>query len=91
MRHAFELCVGINHTYIQPAVCKSPTAREVSIEDVEVLPDKLTEQGIHNSFYYLQRNTQTAINDTLLYMHNPRHKKGDFTFSARNFLLVLLF
>ena len=50
MKQAFDIAVGINHTYIQPAVCKSPSTREVSIEDVEVLPDELTEQGIRNSF-----------------------------------------
>ena len=50
MKQAFELCVGIKLTYIQPALCMSPTTKEVSIEDVEVLPDKLTEQGIRISF-----------------------------------------
>ena len=50
MKQAFELCVVINRTYIQPALSKSPTTKEVSIENVEVLPDKLTEQGIRNSF-----------------------------------------
>jgi len=58
MEHAYDIAVGINHTYIQPAVCKSPTTREVSIEDVKVLLDKLTEQGTRNSFYVLHRNTQ---------------------------------
>jgi hypothetical protein len=58
MKHACDIAVGINHTYIQPAVCKSPTTREVSIEDVEVLLDKLTERGTSNSFYVLHRNTQ---------------------------------
>jgi len=75
MKHSYDIAVGINRTYIQPAVCKSPTTKEESIDDVEVLPDKLTEQGTRNSFYVLHRNTQTAIIDTLLYMHNQRHKK----------------
>ena len=39
MKQAYELGVGINRTYIQPVVCKSPTTKEVSIDDVEVLPD----------------------------------------------------
>ena len=50
MKQAFELCVGKNRTYIQPAVCKTRTTNVVSIEDVEVLPNKLTEQGIPNTF-----------------------------------------
>ena len=36
MKQAFELCVVINRTYIQHALCKSPTTKEVSIEDVGV-------------------------------------------------------
>ena len=52
MKQACDIVVGINHKYIQPAVCKSPTTREVSIEDVEVLPDKLTEPGIRNYFNF---------------------------------------
>ena len=66
MKQAYELVVGIKHTYIQIAVCKSPTTKEVFVEDVEDLPDKLTEQGICNSFYVLHRNTQRKIIDTLL-------------------------
>jgi len=61
MKLAYDIAVGINHTYIQPAACKSPTTREVSIEDVDVLLDKLTEQGTHNSFYVLHRNTQRQL------------------------------
>ena len=91
MKHACDIAVGINHTYIQPALSKSPTTREVSIEDVEILPDELTELGTSNSFYVLHRNTQTTIIDTLLYMRNPRHKKGDITCSAGNCFLFLRF
>jgi len=50
MKQTFEICEGIIRTYIQPVVCKSPTTKEVSIEDVEVLPNKLTEHGIRNPF-----------------------------------------
>ena len=39
MKQAYELGAGINRTYIQPVVCKSPATKEVSIDDVEVLPD----------------------------------------------------
>ena len=48
IKQAFELCVVINRTYIQPALSKAPTTKEVSIEDVEVLPDKLIEQAIRS-------------------------------------------
>jgi len=74
LKHACDITVGINHTYLQPALSKSPTTREVSIEDVEFLPDELTEQGTSNSFYVLHRNTKIII-DTLLYRHNPRIKR----------------
>ena len=47
------------------------------------------ESVIH--FQVLHRNTQTAIIVTLLYMHNPRHKKGGFTCSAGNCMSVLSF
>ena len=46
MKHACELGVGINHRYILPVICKSPTTKEASTED-EILPDKLIEQVIH--------------------------------------------
>ena len=39
MKQAYELGAGINRTYIQPVVCKSPTRIEVSIDDVQVIPD----------------------------------------------------
>ena len=91
MKQAYEHGVGINRTYIQPVVSKSPTTKEVYIDDVEVLPDLLTEQGFCKSFYVLQRNTQTTIIDTLLYMHNPSRKKGGFSCSAWKFFSVLWF
>ena len=90
MKHACELGVGINRTYIQPVVCKSPTTTEASSED-ESPPDKLIEQVIRTSLYDLHRNTQKTIIHTLLYRHNTRHKKGGFIFSARNCLSVFHF
>jgi len=91
MKQAYELVVGINYTYIQIAACKSPTTKEVFIEDIEDLPVKLTEQGICNSFYVLHRNTQRTIIDTLLYRHNPRRKERGFMCSVRNCLSLLSF
>ena len=66
MKQACDIVVGINHKYIQPAVCKSPTTREVSIEDVEVLPDKLTEPGIRNYFNFCTE-THKRKSSTLCY------------------------
>ena len=66
MKDACDLAVGINHTYIQPVVSKSPSTNLASIVDVDDLRDKLIGQGIRTSLYDLHRNTQTKIIDTLL-------------------------
>ena len=84
MKDACDIAVWINHTYMQPVVSKSPSTNLASIVDVDDLTDKLIEQGIRTSLYDLYRNTQTTIIDTLLFRHNPRHKKGGFMCFARN-------
>ena len=71
MKHACDIAVGINLTYIQPVVCKSPTTREVSIEDVEVLLDKLTEHGIRNTYL---GSAQKRTNDN--HRHSAIHAQS---------------